>query len=189
MSMLIGNPDIHHSWVTRGIIKSSQCLHNVTYLEVWFCSYMLHGQTMMLFRCCRQSCLAIPFPFYADLWRNLVHDSRQHFMESVCPSYKSCASATDDDKNVLQMRESLGINHLYKSFVTFACTILWNAEGRKSASSTYQAFICKITSIFVSETMSANHTKYWNFFLGIPELWDLGIGMLQKSSVCPLFVH
>lgn len=35
-----------------------------------------------------------------------------------------CASSTDDDKNVLQMRESLGINHLYKSFVTFACTIL-----------------------------------------------------------------
>ena len=72
-------------------------------------------------------------------------------------------------KSVLQLtteRESLGITRLYKSFVTFACTVLWNAEGRKSAPSTYQAFIRKITSIFVSQTMSANPIKYWHFHLG-----------------------
>merc|ERR1712117_684027 len=39
---------------------------------------------------------------------------------------ESCASLTDDDNNVLQINDGVifGINDLYKSFVTFACTVL-----------------------------------------------------------------
>ena len=38
---------------------------------------------------------------------------------------ESCASLTDDDNNVLEMNEGVFlINDLYKSFVTFACTVL-----------------------------------------------------------------